>query len=66
MSVETLFKLSNILDVTTDYLLKDSKHETQDKSINEVLASVKNLQYKELELLIFDVIKTIFRHTSKK
>lgn len=59
LSVETLVKLSRILGVSTDFLLRDSLLKAiPEVKANEILSAISNLNETDVNMII-DIVKTI-------
>ena len=61
LSIDTLIKISKRLNVTIDYLLKDSIGLNNDSFVNQInqLMNGRNIKQKQMAL---DVIKVMFSH----
>lgn len=51
LSVETLVKIANALDISTDFLLSDSLTLTPEIQTKEILTPLKDLKQKDVDLL---------------
>ena len=61
LSVETLVKVANTLNVSTDYLLLDSLQLTPDARTGELASAINGLKPDEVNMVL-DVVKTLASH----
>lgn len=64
LSVETLVKIASVLNISTDYLLKDSIRQLPESMVNTLLSAVKDLNQDEMDMVL-DVISTMTSHLKK-
>ncbi|WP_313559101.1 helix-turn-helix domain-containing protein [Ruminiclostridium cellobioparum] len=64
-SLETVFNISNILNVPMDYLMKDSVIETDSSKMDELIALLKGRPEEEIAI-VADTAREILRHVKGK
>lgn len=63
-SLESLVRIANVLDVSLDYLLSDSLKLSSETRIEELVSAVKNLDSKDLDMVV-DMVNTLISHIKK-